>query len=41
MEDLLRAVVIVYENYGLSISDQVEGGGVARLPCIPREGEWV
>jgi len=27
MEDLLRAVVIAYENHGLSISDQVERGG--------------
>ena len=26
MEDLLRAVVITYENHGLSISYQVEGG---------------
>jgi hypothetical protein len=26
MEDLLRAIVIAYENYSLSISDQVEGG---------------
>jgi hypothetical protein len=30
---LLRAVVIAYENQGLSISDQDEGGGVACLPC--------
>jgi hypothetical protein len=30
---LLRAVVIAYENQGLSISDQDEGGGVACLPA--------
>jgi hypothetical protein len=33
---LLQAVVIAYENRGLSISDQEEGGGV--LPTI-REGK--